>query len=456
MAGLYSQLFVGSSAMAAQRTGVSAAGHNIANVNTPGHTRVGIDLRAENAFIGGVRSMGFTSGAELILHQRERLADADMGRATDMANAAVSLEGDLALEGGSIVDAIAALFGGIVELSSSPTDIALRGGVVSQAAGVASNFNRSARAIADARNTADDRIDSLTREATSLAAEIASANEVLRTTVDSTVVDQRNQAARELSQIVGGTAHIDSRGSMRFMLEDGTVLVDDVYSATLSASPDPANYGGHMRVDVSLQGRVRDVTTSLTSGRVGAQLDFRDNATAQMMSDLDQLAFDISSQLNAVHRTFAGMDGASGRDFFTQPAVVQGAASAMAVDPTIIADPTLLANADPALGTGDNSGLIALAALRDQPLAGSGSSQTFVDEGLRMMTSLGFMVQDAKADQDIAALRVDSLASMRDSLTGVSVEEELTRLQGFQRASEASARVLQTVDSLLGNLIEML
>ena len=71
-----------------------------------------------------------------------------------------------------------------------------------------------------------------------------------------------------------------------------------------------------------------------------------------------------------------------------------------------------------------------------------------------VQTSLGFTVQRAEKDQDIAQLRSDSLAALRDSVSGVSVEEELTKLQAFQRATEASVRVIQTVDSLLGNLIE--
>jgi len=456
MAGLYSQLYLGSSALSAHRTGVSAAGHNIANVNTPGHTRVGVDLRAQNAFIGGVRSHGYTTSADLILHQRERLADGDMGRATDLASAAASLEGALALESGSMVDAIAALFGGIVQLSSNPTDGALRGGVVSQAQGASNAFNRAAQAIAESRNTADDRIVALTQQATALAQQIADANQALRSTVDSTIIDRRNQAARELSAIVGGSAHIDSKGSMRYSLENGTTLVDDIFASAMTATPDGTNYGGRMRVDVVSRSRTRDVTTSVTSGQVGAQLEFRDQVASQMQADLDQLAFDFTSQFNATHRNFAGMDGVSGRDFFAPVAAVQGAAAAMAVDAAVVADPGLIAGADPVLGSGDNAGLAALAGLATQSLAGTGQSQTFAEAGLTMLSGLGFMVQSAQADQEVASLRSDSLAAMRDSLTGVSVEEELTRLQGFQRASEASARVLQTVDSMLGNLIEML
>lgn len=456
MPGLYSQLFLGASALGAHRTGVSAAGHNIANVNTPGHTRVDVDMRANNASIGGVRSLGFHSSADLILHQRERLADAEMGRANDLATASIALEGALAIESGTIVDAIAALFGGVVELSSNPTDVALREAAISDANNLANEFNRASQTLYEAQIGADDRLVSHTQEATRLAEEIASANRLLRVSEDTTLVDRRNQAARELSAIVGGKAHIDKSGAMRFALEDGTVLVDGDSFARLEAHPDQQNYGGHVRIDVVAGNRRVDVTNTLDQGRMGAELHFRDHVTSDMMADLDQLAYDLATEMNAVHRSHAGLDGVSGRDFFAPPTGVQGAAIALAVDQAILDDPAKLASADPNLGPGDNSGLLALANMRDSKLAGAGQSKTFLDEGLRMMTGLGFTVQRAESDQEVASLRADALASLRDSTTGVSVEEELTRLQAYQRASEASARVINTVDSLIGTLIETL
>ncbi len=456
MAGLLSQLYLGSSALGAQRTGVAAVGHNIANVNTPGYTRVDVDLRANEAFIGGVYSQGYTSTANLVLHQRERLADADMGRANDLAVASAALEGALALESGSIVDAIAALFGGITELSSNPTDTALRAAAVADVESVGEAFNRAAASIQESQRNADERLASMARQANVLTEEIASTNRSLRITNDPTLVDRRNQAARDLATLVGGNAHIDAKGSMRFALEDGTVLVDGDFSAAMEATPDGANYGGRMRIDVVSGARRRDVTTSMTGARMGAQLQFRDQIATQMLADIDQLAFDVATQMNATHRSFAGTNGISGSNLFTAPNGVAGAAAAMSIDAAVLADPTFFATADPALGPGDNSGLLALAGMRTVASTGAGGSMTFMDEGLRMMTDLGFTVQRAGRDQQIAALRSDSLASLRDTVSGVSVEEELTRLQSYQRASDASARVLQTVDGLLGTLIEAL
>ena len=169
------------------------------------------------------------------------------------------------------------------------------------------------------------------------------------------------------------------------------------------------------RIDVVSGNRRRDVTTTLSQGRMGAELHFRDQVASQMMADLDQLAYDLATEMNAVHSNYAGLDGVSGRDLFVPPSAVQGAAMSFAVDQAIIDDPTQLASADPNLGSGDNSGLLALADLRDAKLAGSGQSMTFLDEGLRMMTSLGFTVQRAQRDQEVASLRADSLASHRGS-----------------------------------------
>lgn len=456
MAGLYSQLFLGSSALSAHRTGVSAAGHNIANVNTPGHARVENDLRSMNPLMGGVRSMGFRSSADIVLQARERRAEAEFGYASNLSVASRALEGSLALESGTVVDAISELFAGLTELSSNPTDIALREAAIGDVTSLTYEFNRAARTLEEAQTGADYRLASQASEASALAAEIAAANEVLRSQDDPALFDRRNEAARQLSSIVGGSAHIDTKGSMRFTLESGAVLADGDSSATIEAVPDSTNYGGHMRIDVVSGNQRTDVTGSSSQGRMGAELHMRDQVVTSMAADLDQLAFDLASEMNAVHRAHAGLDGVSGRDLFVAPTQVSGAALALTVDAAILADPGAIAARDPNLGVGDNAGLIALTNLSDAQVAGAGQSKTFSDEGLRILTDLGFTVQAATRSEEVATLRADSIAALRDSVMGVSVEEELTRLQAFQRASEASARVLSTVDGLLGTLIDRL
>lgn len=455
MATFFSQLQLGASALMAHRSGISAAGHNIANADVEGHTRVNpnLDSRAIDHG-GGVNVSPLTGSPDQILAQRERIADAAFGRADDLTSAASTLEGEVSLDQGGLVNAIANLFGGILDLSPDPSDSALRASLVSKTRSLAAAFHRASEAAAATREAADGRINSYAKAANNLARKISSLNEQINVKEDPALADQRAQAARELTELVGGKARVDPDGLMRFNLDDGTTLVDGVRSHELSTAPDPGN-GGHLRLLVDKGHQSHDVTAAITSGRMGAQIEMRDNVAATLANDVDQLAFDLATSLNAVHRSHQGLDGSTGRDFFVQPTQVQGAARTLEVAPDILADHRRIATGAVGAGPGDNAGVQALAALQDANAAGGGT-RTFMDEGVRSLTTLGVSVQRAEQDLEISNVRRESLASIRDSVSGVSVEEELSRLSQFQRASEATTRFMSTVDGMLGYLIERL
>jgi flagellar hook-associated protein 1 FlgK len=268
------------------------------------------------------------------------------------------------------------------------------------------------------------------------------------------LVDQRDTAALKLSEVVGGKARIDSDGHMRFLLDDGSVVVDGPRAAAFEAVGD-ATLGGMSRIDIVDGAHRLDVTGSISSGRLGADIHFRDNITNTLVAEADQLAFDVATNLNAVHRGFAGLDGGTGRDLFVEPLTVNGAARLFAVDPTVDDDPSLLAAATVGQPVGDNSGMLALMGIQDQLLAGGGTS-TFVDESVRFISNIGQDVRAAVIDQKFHEAQKNGVDALRDSIAGVSLEEELNRLSQFQHASEANMRFVRTVDQLLSRLIDFL
>jgi flagellar hook-associated protein 1 len=63
---------------------------------------------------------------------------------------------------------------------------------------------------------------------------------------------------------------------------------------------------------------------------------------------------------------------------------------------------------------------------------------------------------NAKGDVTRDGLVADHLAGLRDSLSGVDTQEELTNLARFENASNAMAKFVSTIDGMLGSLIEKL
>jgi flagellar hook-associated protein FlgK len=237
------------------------------------------------------------------------------------------------------------------------------------------------------------------------------------------------------------------------VLPDGGVLVDGNHAASLEATPDPAT--GYRRVEL-VDGRSRrDVTTSLVGGRLAGVMSFRGGDAATAAADLDQLAFDLTTSVNAVHQANAGLDGVAGRPPFTPLAAVAGAATAIAVAPAVIANPDQLATAAAGAGPGDHRGALALLALREQRLAGGGT-QTLSDAAIDLIAGLGRQAHQAQAETDRATLVSDHLGDLRDALSGVDLDEEMSNLVKFQHGAEAMTRFLSTVDGMLGDLLNRL
>ena len=99
------------------------------------------------------------------------------------------------------------------------------------------------------------------------------------------------------------------------------------------------------------------------------------------LSSLDQLAYDISTSVNATNNTGTDLNGATGTAanplyIFNQPAQVAGSAAAMSV---IMTDPGQIAAAGPGKGTGDNSNAVAMYNLGNQPLGAPTTSLSLTE-----------------------------------------------------------------------------
>ncbi|MEM6990441.1 MAG: flagellar hook-associated protein FlgK [Myxococcota bacterium] len=453
MTGLLGLLDMGAAAFNAHTVGVSVVGNNVANVATEGYSRQSIILNAD-ALIGGVRADGVLRAESHLLSGRERDAAGSLGYSQSTSAALLDLDGQLTVGDTNIVDALATFFGDLVDLSSAPLEPTLRQQVLTGAQGLTDAFRSASSATNEAIALADGRVAGLADEATQLAAQVAAANRSLAGGFDPTISDQRDLAAHKLAELIGGEARIDPDGNMRFVTGGGVVVVDGRRSAAIEAVPDPA-LGGLMRVDVVDGTHREDVTTRLDGGQIAGEVAFRDTTAAQTLRRLDTLAFDFASAINGVHQASAAPDGTTGLSLFTVSATADGAAGSLAVDATLTGDPSLLASTAVGSGAGDTTGLLAMLDLREQPLAGGGQ-RTFVEEAIGSLASVGTQAQQAQGAHSLEVARADIMASMRDSLSGVSLEEEMIRLSQLQRSAEAASTFVSTVDEMLAQLIATL
>jgi len=168
----------------------------------------------------------------------------------------------------------------------------------------------------------------------------------------------------------------------------------------------------------------------------------------------------IVKGFNGLHKLGYAMDGSVGRDFF----VTSGEAGTIKLNPEIAADVNLFAtslrttvdaNGNTQVVKGNNTLALLLTSLKDSKFTTPDGSVSNTVGGLfgSMVGQLGIQSQEAARQTDNSDYLVEQVNSRRQSVSGVSLDEEMSNMLVFQHAYSAAARFMTTFDELLDKLI---
>jgi flagellar hook-associated protein 1 FlgK len=454
MAGLFTSLTTASQSLAAANTGMDVAGQNIANVNTPGYTRRRVLLAevppaSDLSATGGVTVQGIRAERDPFIEAR--LANEQEAGAYDQATVSglSDIEAAIGLPGQSLDAQLSDFFSAFSTLADDPTSASARDGVVVQAQRLTAGFHDLSDRLGSARRTADASIVDDIGHVNQLAAQVAHLNDQisLQGPDVETLRDERNTAVAELVRVAGAAVTTRPDGQVDLSVGNGRALVVGATAYTLEGTATAPNGLAAIKAgDV-------DITSEITGGEIGGLLHVRDAIVPGYQSQIDQLAFDVAAAVNTAHQAGFDANGDAGGDFFTPPATVAGAASALSVADAVAGDPQLIA----ASGTGaagDNAAARTIAALRDAPIAAGGTASA-VAAWSQFAYRVGTDVSSAKASSDSHDAVTRQLQQLRDQTSGVSLDEEAANLMRFQRAYEANARYFTTIADTLNTLMNM-
>ena len=106
---------------------------------------------------------------------------------------------------------------------------------------------------------------------------------------------------------------------------------------------------------------------------------------------------------------------------------------------------------------GDNTAAVQIMNLQDQALSVDGSAAASLHSRISTLSSqYGLDVGLANQQGAYRQAEADSLTQQRDAISGVNVDEELISMMKFQRAYEASAKVISTSNQMMDSLMGML
>jgi flagellar hook-associated protein 1 FlgK len=466
MSGLLALLSQSGASLGAHRAAASTASGNIQNANTPGYAR----QRAEMTTLPSERFGGSLIGSGAMVSRvsqaRDRFIEAQLPEALG-ASARTTAEAEsltqvsaLDMEApGGLSGAISAFYSELRALSQNPSDPGIRQSAVGAARGLSLSFNRTAQSLDKARVALDEKVSRSLDEVNALASKVADLNRRigdLRSsgTQPNDLLDSRQKAMDRLSELTGAVPVPDERGNFSMVLSGGSALVSEFKAGALSALPDPAN-GGHL--SLRLTRTDGSTPTALPTGAIGGSLggyiDARDGALKAAESKVDALAFDLAGAVNTVHRAGFGLDRGTGRNLFDAGAVAAGAARRMQVNANIVADPRLLAASSTAAGVpgNGNAALSLIATERSALPSGSDPGSTFAS----IAAGYGASASRAKGRAEYESGMLANLEKMRESASGVSIDEELLNMTRAQKAFEAVGKVINTTNEMLNTLMQL-
>lgn len=473
MAGLFNALNAARTSLEVNQKSIEVVGNNISNVNTEGYSRQYTDLTPYPSvnfgdfFVGqGVRVTDVRRDHDVFVQNQLVEKSADFGYQNAQSRPLSELERVLTITEDNIATDIDELFDSWQELSASPSDLVLRDVVIQRGEVLSQSFNNTINDLNTVQDNINDTIISKVEDINSKITEIADLNDrIMQIEINgaqaNSARDRREGLAKELAENIGAQSYFSSNGMLVVQLPGGLPLVQGTETMSLAA----VTTGSSLDIELTAAGVVRTLDQRNMGGEFQGLLYLRDTFIPALEDDLDRLAYEVSVQVNTQHAAGAGLDSITGRIFFTDPPNLAAlpptdpwldAARAISISPTLIAEQIATAQAPTPpdlVAPGDNRNALLLADLDESYLInGIDNFNSFYG---KITARVGIETNQNELSRQGAEDSVVQLENLRDSLAGVSLEEEMIELIQFQRGFESSAKFLTTVDEMMDTVLNI-
>jgi flagellar hook-associated protein 1 len=472
MSGIGSLFTQGKSALAAAQMGMNTTAKNVANVNTDGYSRQRVDFEnGEPESLGPHRYGGGVQVAQVIrannefLGRRIALENTELGRQEGLADIYNQMELLFREDGDEGINGIVSkFFNDIRTLSTQPDSTPLRAAVRESAAGITSRFQTLSTGVDQIVTDIDRRIEGGVNDINTLTNRIAQLNQQINSieaqqkSQANDERDQRDIAVQKLSKLINVEQVPTENGGIIITAGRLGPLVVGADAAKLTTGRAPSENGkGATKIFLVQENhgaQPQDVTDRVESGSLGGLLSVRDQSIPNVTGKIDQLAFNLANEVNRVHQASFTRDGKQGAAFFADPGSLDGAASKLKLSGEVMGDLSNIATAQSPNASGDNRGALRMADLQSAAIFDGGKSN-FTDLASSIVGTLGVQARSAYQGLETQQGLVEQLGSFQKEVSGVSLDEEAMNMLKFQKAFDASAKMIQLADNMLETVINL-
>jgi flagellar hook-associated protein 1 len=485
--------------MFTQQSALETTGHNIANANTPGYSRQRVNFVQSEPYppaslnrpqIPGQMGTGVEAGTvarvrEKFLDLQYRGENNELGYWTAKAEALEKMEeimNEPSEEG--LSKTLDRFWQSLQDLAVNPHDAGARSVVRQRGLAVAETFNYLFDSLKAVQSDFKQQIDVTIKEINSIARQINNINKQIGDTephgyLTNDLYDERDRLLDQLSHLVnididvvdsgkkvsqGGNTLDIAEGKFTIYLVDnnGTRLNPPLVDATnYTTNTLSVSYGGPSNTvdQFSLGASTFNYLTQFqVQGKLKGLVDsygYNNGGTAtgvfsDMINDLDLLANALVTEFNTVHAAGIGLDDSTGNLFFTYSTGNMGLHSNVVTSLDKIA-----AGITSSDGDGNNAFKLA-EILRDKPIAIGTTTSDIPSFYEGMIGGMAVDAQEAERIKNNRETLRQSVDERRQSVSGVSLDEEMGNMIQFQHAYNASARMITAIDEMLDRIINQM
>jgi flagellar hook-associated protein 1 FlgK len=463
---------IGKSGLMVTKQSLTTTSHNIANVNTEGFSRQNVEQVSGPAHNNGRLSFG--SG--VLAKKVTRISDEYLNNRIQQEhkNFANVEEKDVYLQqteqifnesNNDGLNRIATrFFNEFRQLSTDPSNPAIRSAVRESSVQLTSDLNRMDRELKEVSRNIDARLDGYVGEVNSLCREVRDLNLLIeKSELDGgeapDLHDKRDLAVKKLGALADISTNTDNSGRVTITMAGHIAVVNGESVTELAVLRTPADAGSGKKegsADIVVNSPVPEtITRFMKTGRLGGLLEVRDQDIGRAQDRINNIAYTMANEVNNLHRQGFGLDGGTGRDFFAPPVNKESAAGMLKISADVSENLDAIAAAKDPSGQSDNRMAIALSGIGDLKGAMGDKDSSILESYNSMVSELAVKTGATKRGLVFQKDVVSQLENVRESLVGVNLDEETANLIKFQHAYAANAKVMQVADQTMQEVLSM-
>jgi flagellar hook-associated protein 1 len=309
------------------QTALRTAGHNIANANTEGYTRQTVTAEANPELFLGSGFLGNGVSVSSIERETNEFVVRQLRDDTSLYNEqktlldnASQLDNLLSNPALGLSDAMQRFYAALQTGADNPTSIAARQLIISEGQSLVDRFNALHERLEEINQSLNQKMEGGARDANALLDSIASYNQAIAKNfgtgaAPNDLLDKRDQALLELSELVGIRVNRLSDGQVDVALTTGESLIlsDKVNKFDVVNSPEiPGNK------DIAIMTNIgpKVISNQITGGQLGGLLGFRGGMLDKSFNEIGRIAVSLAGTFNSIHQQGIDLDGQFGGPMF--------------------------------------------------------------------------------------------------------------------------------------------